>query len=687
MRKLHFKSKERVIRDTVHGNIVLSNRFINIIDTPEFQRLRRIRQLSTAYFIFPAADHSRFIHSLGTYHVMNLIIDHFKNIFAELNITIEERSINLALAVALLHDIGHGPFSHAYESALPTNKIQKLHEEWTIDIILSPNSCVNMELINSFDEKFPEDLADLIRKEKNVKRHGIDARPFEGIDLFFVLSSLISSQLDADRMDYLLRDAFFTGVSYGQYDISRLIQSLTLTVYDNKNYVCVQEKYLSTVEEYLMARFQMHDSVYLHPFKVTMETMVKKILQRTYELYKLGNIKGTALPEALRVVFDGREMSVAEYITLDDSVMIALFASFRNHKDGILSSLCEAFLDRKKYKEISILNNTTEEIRDFETELIKLLNKYDYKVSNLKDEYFYIANIPTKPNNVIYKHEKDNIWVLKRNGTVCDLFEISNVITEKLKGQQNTVFLNLEMLKHCQLKDVEHAIIEIEELVEFYHNRNHIEIEKKYYFTEQGTFEKVLDFLRKWDKYRIDDSSKSKSQVDYYFDTKEKMLLKSNKILRIREKGVEKLITIKVPTKLSEFASQSQNERFEYETEISSIELKDNATHIYKYIPELKEYKLEEMLIQTLAVRNQRRKIILENENTCFEMVFDDVTFENNETGKTAHEYQIEIELKSEFIHRVNLKILSDCLEENILGLRTTTDSKYKRGCLLTSNN
>lgn len=686
MRKLHVKSKEKVIRDTVHGNIVLSNRFINIIDTPEFQRLRRIRQLSTAYFIFPAADHSRFTHSLGTYHVMNLIIDHFKNIFAELNITIEERSINLALAVALLHDIGHGPFSHAFESALPTDKHQKLHEEWTIDIILSPESCVNKELIKSFDEKFPEDLADLIRKEKNVKKNGIEARTFEGIDLFFVLSSLISSQLDADRMDYLLRDAFFTGVSYGQYDISRLIQSLTLTVYDNKNYVCVQEKFLSTVEEYLMARFQMHDSVYLHPFKVTMETMVKKILQRMFELYELNAIEGAALPEALKAVFDGRDMSVAEYITLDDSVMMALFASFRLNKDGILSSLSEAFLDRKKYKEISILNNTTEEIREFENELVRLLNKYDYKIKNLKDEYFYIANIPTKPNNVIYKHEKDNIWVLKNNGTLCDLYEISNVITEKLKGQKNTVFLNLELLKLCQIKNVESAIVEIDELVEFYHNRNHIEIEKKYYFTEKSTFEKVLDVLHNYNKYSLDDSPKIKSQVDYYFDTKDKMLLKNNKTLRIREKGIEKLITIKVPTKISDVNSQSQNERFEYESEISSIELKDNANLIYKYIPELKGYTLEEILIQTLAVKNQRRKIILEKGSTCFEMVFDDVTFENNQTGKVAHEYQIEIELKSDFIHRVNLKSLSDYLEESVPGLITTTDSKYKRGCQLTSS-
>lgn len=686
-----YTSKKKIIRDSVHGDIAFDERFIAVIDTPEFQRLRRIRQLSTAYLIYPNAEHTRFVHSIGTYHVMKLLINHFEGIFKEAKLEIEDRAIQLALAVALLHDIGHGPFSHAFENALPKEKYQKLHEEWTIDIVTSNESNIYKVLVEKFDNDFPREVADLIKKERKVKREGLDTEVSEKMDLFFVLSSLISSQLDADRMDYLLRDAFFTGVTYGKFDIQRLIKALTITENNDKYYVCVHEKYLSTIEEYLLARYQMHNTVYLHPFKVQMEVLVRKILQRMFELYAQKKINPEELPKAIVSIIEGKKVTVSEYTSLDDSVMMALFIKGKNYGDNILSELCSTVIDRNKYRELKILNSTTKDIEDFEKDLLVILKKYDYSIANLENEYFWIADKPNKPNNVIYRNEKENILILRSNGTLCDLMDLSKIITKELHNQINSVFINLEILKlNSQISNKEAVITDIEELIMIYNNRNHIEIEKKYYFQDKNIFNDALEAVKKWDKYEIDESSKSKKQVDTYFDTPEKMLYESNKTLRIRHKGEKHILTIKIPTKKSVEADSnceddSQNARFEYEVNVGNGDIANSSEYILKYIPELeKDNKLNELLQRELIIENDRRKILLSKEDLVFEMVFDCVTYFNQTTEKKYSEYQIEIELKSDFLHRINLKQLTNYLDKNVLGLNATTDSKYKRGWSLT---
>lgn len=673
----------KTIRDAVHGDIFVSGEFLRIIDTPEFQRLHRIRQLSTAYSLFPTAQHTRFSHSIGTYHVMQLLIKHFKPILELINLKIDKREIQLALGVALLHDIGHGPFSHAFEGALPVEGNQKKHEEWTIDIVTSAESHIQKVLVKSFDEKFPEDLAELIKKERDVKKHRKEFADTD-IDLFFIISSLISSQLDADRMDYLLRDALFTGVSYGKFDISRLISSLTVTVHNNKYYVCVQEKYLSTIEEYLLARYQMHEGVYLHSFKCEMELIVKKILYRAFEMYHQRVVKQDDLPKALVSVFEGNDMSVNEYISLDDNVMLSLFTKWKQSPDDVLSFLCTSFLDREKYKQLAILDNTDDDIKEFKDEFVKTLGTYNYEVKELDNEFFWLED---KVKNETYKDRKDNIWVLRKNGTVCDLFEISRLITDKLKYQKNLVFINLDILRKIKgIKDVESAIDDVNNLVKLYNSRNHIEIEKKYLFEKEETFKKVISAIADLKQYTVDDSEDYVIQTDYYFDTPDKMLYNSDKTLRIREKSGTFYLTIKTPTKGRQPDGEkpqlpgNQTERFEYETEIPNNNLEQKRKYILKYIPELGE--IFEQLITTLVIRNERKKVKLTYNQVKFEMACDNVTYKGE---KQASEFEIEIELKSDFLHRVNLKMLSDHLESRIQELIPTTISKYKRGLQLTN--
>ncbi|MBI4683822.1 MAG: HD domain-containing protein [Nitrospirae bacterium] len=162
------KPKGKIIRDAVHGDIFISDNFLKIIDTPEFQRLRRIRQLSTANMLFPTAEHTRFSHSIGCYHVMQLLIEHFRPILKNINVKIDDVDIELSLAAALLHDIGHGPFSHAFENALPNTVKQKKHEDWTTAIITSSESRIQQVLVEHFEPRFPHRLAELLTNKRLI---------------------------------------------------------------------------------------------------------------------------------------------------------------------------------------------------------------------------------------------------------------------------------------------------------------------------------------------------------------------------------------------------------------------------------------------------------------------------------------------------------------------------------------
>lgn len=223
-------------------------------------------------------------------------------------------------------------------------------------------------------------------------------------------------------------------------------------------------------------------------------------------------------------------------------------------------------------------------------------------------------------------------------------------------------------------------------MIKMYNNYTHIEIEKKYLVKDEGVFAKVVEALRDWDAYEISDTEEIKKQVDTYYDTDGKVLLKSNRTLRIRQKDGDSTLTIKVPTKKSSQENPSssdnnQNERFEHEVEISNTNLDDNADFIRKYITEFRDLN---QLHKTLIIVNKRKMLTVTKANIAFEMVFDYVNYTNGVTGKTDQEYQIEIELKSEFLHRVNLKHLTDYIENNVVGLTPTTISKYKQGCMLT---
>lgn len=242
--------EHKVLRDPIHGYINIYYQVIwDLIGTPEFQRLRRIHQLGGTLQVYHTAEHSRFGHSLGVYEVVRLMIENVKN----LKDVLSEFEQVAVLCAGLLHDLGHGPFSHSFETITGID-----HEKITDRIILEETK-VNQVLVEAHPD-LPKAVADIIAHRHERK----------------LLSQMISSQMDADRMDYLLRDSYFTGVSYGEFDLFRILR--TIRIVEDK--MVVKESGIHAVEDYIMARYQMYWQVYLHPVSRSYESLLTAIFKR-----------------------------------------------------------------------------------------------------------------------------------------------------------------------------------------------------------------------------------------------------------------------------------------------------------------------------------------------------------------------------------------------------------------------
>ena len=339
--------KSKIIRDVIHGDIFIDEKYVAVIDTREFQRLRRIKQLSVANMVFPGAEHTRFAHCIGTFHVMRMIIEHFEPLFQKCGLEITEQEKDAALVAALLHDIGHGPYSHAFEGVLQSLGHKDInHEQLGVMIIRSEHTEIHEVLTREFGEDFPDAVANIILKKQEVKQIPFN-KSTKKLDLQFVLSSLLSSQLDADRMDYMLRDAWYTGAKYGTIDLSRTINSMSLAINpENDQFcVCVEERYLVDIENCLLGRYQMHKEVYYHSIKCEMEEVIGRILRQVKKLYEEKKLKNVdQLPEAIRMMFAEEEFDIMKYISLDDNIMYYLFENWMNDEDPELKALCSTCL-------------------------------------------------------------------------------------------------------------------------------------------------------------------------------------------------------------------------------------------------------------------------------------------------------------------------------------------------------
>lgn len=384
-------TKQQVFKDPLYGYIHVDYELIkNLIDAPLFQRLRRIRQLSGVQMVFHGAEHSRFSHSLGVYEIANRFLT-----VPDINKAFDERKKLLFLCSALLHDIGHGAYSHAFE-----NVFNVKHEE--IGAALITQNKELRAILNTVDKNFAMDIASILNKKRKYP----------------LIEQLISSQLDVDRLDYLERDAYFTGAAYGQIDVDRLVRVIRI----KEGQVLFKITGIHAIENYLISRYHMYWQVYYHPVARAYEVVLDKIYKRVKLLLSqnwgvLGNV------EPLKKVIDN-PTNLDNYITIDDYYINGLITSFTESKDKILKKLALDFLNRKIWGYI----NDNEE----NSLLIENIKKnYTKEELSYFTAYNSVENSTYRDDDVYYG---DRIYILLENGEVSTLKKQSKIIESLMKS-------------------------------------------------------------------------------------------------------------------------------------------------------------------------------------------------------------------------------------------------------------
>lgn len=348
------------LRDPVHGLIVFDETkkidmlAWQLIDTPEFQRLRRIRQLGVSEFTFPGAVHTRFAHSIGVFHTARVLVEVVDREMKRIKKKPSPEKAEVALIAALLHDLGHGPFSHTFEGVQASRGVKKKHEKWTADIIRNPAGRIQ-PLLEEYRAGFTEEVAALLEKE----------------DPEDIYHAVVSSSFDADRLDYLRRDRLMTGTGAGAIDFDWLKDNIRVAeieidapVEDGVDEArrvltfCLTEKARPAAEQFLLARFTLSDQVYYHKATRCVEHMIGKLLRAVAGL-AAGNSaerkkSGLSDGHALLRFFGKAGESVENYLALDDTLIFGSLEAFSKAADPVVREMATCLRERKLYKTLDI---------------------------------------------------------------------------------------------------------------------------------------------------------------------------------------------------------------------------------------------------------------------------------------------------------------------------------------------
>ncbi len=397
-------SEEKVFRDPIHGYVRVQDKIIwDCIQTKEFQRLRRVKQLGSTSMVYHTSEHSRFAHSLGVYEIARRMINEVNDINSALT---EYEKITVKLA-ALLHDVGHAPFSHSFESIMKTD-----HELYTIQIIKGQSE-INT-ILKEYNTTLPEDVASVIKGSHPNK----------------ILCQMVSSQLDADRMDYLLRDSYFSGTKYGEFDLERILR--TMRVANDK--LAIKASGMHTIEDYIMARYHMYWQVYYHPVSRSYDTLLQKVFQRLFDLYRTDKSIDQKLP-MFKALLEKQQFSNEEIYLLDDATCFYGFNLMSQMDDGILADLAKRILSRNLFKYTAV--DRKEEIKK------KCLKKgYDLNYYFHQD---YQSQNPYRP----YTTKSQCIWVLEDDGSIKELSTVSTIVSSLCQNdsyEDEKIFFPKEVL-------------------------------------------------------------------------------------------------------------------------------------------------------------------------------------------------------------------------------------------------
>lgn len=398
-------NKRKIINDPIYGFVTLPDELVyDLINHPVFQRLRRIKQLGLTNLVYPGALHTRFHHAIGAMHLMTEALQVLKS----KNVKITDEECRAAVIAILLHDIGHGPFSHALEHTI----VKGVHHEVLSTMLMD-------ELNKTFKGKLS--LAIRIFKDEHPKKF---------------LHQLVSSQLDVDRLDYLKRDSFFTGVSEGVISTDRIIKMLAVV---DGNLV-IEAKGIYSVEKFLIARRLMYWQVYLHKTVLSAEKLLVNILKRAKELSLSGNdlFATPALSLFLKHNYSKKDFIsnpelLKQFVLLDDYDIMASIKAWMSHDDKVLSLLCRNMIDRHLFK-IQLQNKKFSEAEK-NAWLEKVMKKY--KFTKKEAEYFVFTE---SVNNSAYNASEFKINILYNDGSLMDVARASDQLNIKMLSKRVTKY-------------------------------------------------------------------------------------------------------------------------------------------------------------------------------------------------------------------------------------------------------
>lgn len=432
-------SRPQRIRDPVHGLIVFRENdprdqlAWGLLNTPEFQRLRRIRQLGVSEFVFPGATHTRFAHCIGVFHTARLLASIVEREMKRAGKSFDRERADAAVIAALLHDLGHGPFSHTFEGVRRKLGAKKKHESWTAEIIRDPSGKV-LPLLKGHRDGFAEEVA-----------HFFDVE-----DPADIYHAIMSSSFDADRLDYLRRDKMMTGTGAGAIDFDWLMEHVRVAevsieavdASDSTTKVstfCLDLKALPAAEQFLLSRYTLHEQVYFHKTTRCVEAMIAQLLGRLAELAK-GITKSPRLTGLERtnplLRFFGKDgETLANYLALDDVVVSAAFERMTSAEDELIRALATRLRDRKLYKTLDVRTFGADE--GVQSKMIRRIDElFKHEIASgsvIKDEDASVTIYTQIGGDEDRMHKK--LHILDARGP-REIVELSSVIKELAKKQR-----------------------------------------------------------------------------------------------------------------------------------------------------------------------------------------------------------------------------------------------------------